>query len=154
MNGMKAKKAEELRGQLLYLERLGYGKDVRQFVTKDTDIWSSINAEERTRTIAEFNSTGMVQVPEGFTRFQSFSTLQQNVEDNHPRTWILEDENGNVYHIELPNVEKYKGEDMQLRFYSKDREAVLCVTEFVLSETNYSNEKNYALRLEGYTFEK
>lgn len=151
---LKKKNAVRLSGQLLYLEKLGYDKDVRKFVTKDTYVWQSINEEESVRTIAEFNSTGMVQVPEGFTRFQSFSTLQQNVEDNHPRTWILEDENGNVYHIELPNVEKYKGEDMQLRFYSKDREAVLCVTEFVLSETNYSNEKNYALRLEGYTFEK
>ena len=151
---LKKKNAVRLSGQLLYLEKLGYDKDVRKFVTKDTYVWQSINEEESVRTIAEFNSTGMVQVPKGFTRFQSFSTLQQNVEDNHPRTWILEDENGNVYHIELPNVEKYKGEDMQLRFYSKDREAVLCVTEFVLSETNYSNEKNYALRLEGYTFEK
>ena len=150
---LKKKNAVRLSGQLLYLEKLGYDKDVRKFVTKDTYVWQSINEEESVRTIAEFNSTGMVQVPKGFTRFQSFRTFQ-NVEDNHPRTWILEDENGNVYHIELPNVEKYKGEDMQLRFYSKDREAVLCVTEFVLSETNYSNEKNYALRLEGYTFEK
>lgn len=150
---LKKKNAVRLSGQLLYLEKLGYDKDVRKFVTKDTYVWQSINEEESVRTIAEFNSTGMVQVPEGFTRFQRFRTFQ-NVEDNHPRTWILEDENGNVYHIELPNVEKYKGEDMQLRFYSKDREAVLCVTEFVLSETNYSNEKNYALRLEGYTFEK
>ena len=150
---LKKKNAVRLSGQLLYLEKLGYDKDVRKFVTKDTYVWQSINEEESVRTIAEFNSTGMVQVPKGFTRFQRFRTFQ-NVEDNHPRTWILEDENGNVYHIELPNVEKYKGEDMQLRFYSKDREAVLCVTEFVLSETNYSNEKNYALRLEGYTFEK
>lgn len=150
---LKKKNAVRLSGQLLYLEKLGYDKDVRKFVTKDTYVWQSINEEESVRTIAEFNSTGMVQVPEGFTRFQRFRTFQ-NVEDNHPRTWILEDENGNVYHIELPNVEKYKGEDMQLRFYSKNREAVLCVTEFVLSETNYSNEKNYALRLEGYTFEK
>lgn len=150
---LKKKNAVRLSGQLLYLEKLGYDKDVRKFVTKDTYVWQSINEEESVRTIAEFNSTGMVQVPKGFTRFQRFRTFQ-NVEDNHPRTWILEDENGNVYHIELPNVEKYKGEDMQLRFYSKNREAVLCVTEFVLSETNYSNEKNYALRLEGYTFEK
>ena len=150
---LKKKNAVRLSGQLLYLEKIGYDKDVRKFVTKDTYVWQSINEEESVRTIAEFNSTGMVQVPKGFTRFQSFRTFQ-NVEDNHPRTWILEDENGNVYHIELPNVEKYKGEDMQLRFYSKNREAVLCVTEFVLSETNYSNEKNYALRLEGYTFEK
>lgn len=150
---LKKENAVRLSGQLLYLEKLGYDKDVRKFVAKDTYVWQSINEEESVRTIAEFNSTGMVQVPKGFTRFQSFRTFQ-NVEDNHPRTWILEDENGNVYHIELPNVEKYKGEDMQLRFYSKNREAVLCVTEFVLSETNYSNEKNYALRLEGYTFEK
>ena len=135
MNGMKAKKAEELRGQLLYLERLGYGKDVRQFITKETDIWSSINAEERTRTIAEFNSTGMVQVPEGFTRVQTFSTFQE-AKSNSSQKWSLKDDNGNVYRIELPEVQKVKVADMQLRFYSENRKAVLCVTEFLLTETS------------------
>lgn len=153
MNGMKAKKAEELRGQLLYLERLGYGKDVRQFVTKDTDIWSSINAEERTRTIAEFNSTGMVQVPEGFTRVQTFSTFQE-AKSNSSQKWSLKDDNGNVYRIELPEVQKVKVTDMQLRFYSENRKAVLCVTEFLLTETSDADQKIRVLRLEGYTFEK
>ena len=153
MNGMKAKKAEELRGQLLYLERLGYGKDVRQFVTKDTDIWSSINAEERTRTIAEFNSTGMVQVPEGFSRVQTFSTFQE-AKSNSSQKLSLKDDNGNVYRIELPEVQKVKVTDMQLRFYSENRKAVLCVTEFLLTETSDADQKIRVLRLEGYTFEK
>ena len=43
---------------------------------------------------------------------------------------------------------------MQLRFYSENRKAVLCVTEFLLTETSDADQKIRVLRLEGYTFEK